>query len=57
MMTAIFLFLPIGIKCFTAAMDNGVFTKSLLIAGAGGIIVMTYPILLLKTKDLDFFKQ
>ena len=57
MLTAMFLFLPIGIKCFTVAIAIGVFTKSLLIAGGGGILIMAYPIFLLKTKNLDFFKQ
>ena len=57
MLTAMFLFLPIGIKCFTVAIAIGVFTKSLLIAGGGGILIMAYPVFMLKTKDLDFFKQ
>ena len=57
MITAIFLFLPIGIKCFTIAMAIGVFTKSLLIAGGAGVLLMALPIVLLKTKNLDFFKQ
>jgi Protein of unknown function with HXXEE motif len=57
MFTAILLFLPIGIKSFTMAIALGVYTNSLLIAGAGGILLMAYPIMLLKTKHLDFFKQ
>jgi len=57
MITAIFLFLPIGIKCFTTALAIGVFTKSLLIAGAGGILIMAYPVFMQKTKGMDFFKQ
>jgi hypothetical protein len=51
------LFLPIGIKSFTMAMDLRVLDKSMLIAAAGGILVMAFPIFLLKTKNLDFFKQ
>jgi hypothetical protein len=31
-------------------------TKSLLIAGVCGVLLMAFPIFLLKTKNLDFFK-
>ena len=55
--TAIFLFLPIGLGCFSVAHHMHVFTKSLIVAGAGGAIIIAYPIFLLKTKDLSFFKQ
>jgi hypothetical protein len=57
MLTAIFIFLPIGIKSFTMAMDLQVLPKSMLIAAAGGVLLMAWPIFLLKTKNLDFFKQ
>ncbi|HEY2581381.1 MAG TPA: HXXEE domain-containing protein [Mucilaginibacter sp.] len=56
MVTAIFLFLPIGIACFTNAVNLGVLPKSMVLAGLGGAATMAYPIFLLKTKDLDFFK-
>ena len=56
LITAIFLFLPIGINSFHAASILGVQTKSLLIAAAGGVLLMAFPIFLLKTKHLDFFK-
>jgi hypothetical protein len=56
MFTAIFLFLPIGLGCFNMAINLGVHTKSLLLAGVCGILVMAFPIFLLKTKNMDFFK-
>jgi hypothetical protein len=55
--TAIFLFLPVGIACFTNAINLGVMRKSLVLAGLGGAMVTAYPIFLNKTKDLDFFKS
>ena len=57
MFTGIFLFLPLGLKSFTLAMDMGMFTKSLIMAGGGGLLVMGFLIFLLKTRELDFFKQ
>ncbi|MDB5006883.1 MAG: hypothetical protein JWQ84_292 [Mucilaginibacter sp.] len=56
MITAIFLFLPIGLKCFTLAIAVGVQTKSLLIAAAAGALVMAFLIFLIKTKNVGFFK-
>jgi hypothetical protein len=56
MFTAIFLFLPIGFGCFKMAINMGVHTKSLLIAAGCGILAMAFPIFLLKTKNLGFFK-
>ena len=55
--TAIFLFLPIGIACFTNAINLGVSVRLLILAGLGGAMVTAYPIFLIKTKDLDFFKS
>jgi hypothetical protein len=55
--TALFLFLPIGLLSFRMAIDLGIFTKSLIIAGVAGILVAWFPIFLLKTKDLDYFKS
>jgi hypothetical protein len=34
----------------------GVLPKSMVLAALGGGAIMAYPIFLLKTKDLDFFK-
>jgi len=56
MFTAIFLFLPIGVGCFKFGIELGVHTKSLLMAGVCGILVTFFPLFLLKTKNLDFFK-
>ena len=56
MFTAIFLFLPIGVGSYHMATDLGVPIKSMLIAGGCGALVMAFPIFLLKTKNLDFFK-
>ena len=57
LITAIFLFLPIGVGCFNVAMQWGVQPRSMVLAGLGGAAVLAFPIFLLKTKDLDFFKQ
>jgi uncharacterized protein with HXXEE motif len=57
LITAIFLFLPIGFVSFRMAAELGVFTKSLIIAGVGGALVMAFPIFMLKTKNLDYFKS
>jgi hypothetical protein len=54
--TAIFLFIPIGIRSFSMAVELGVSTKSLAIAGVCGALVMAFPIFLIKTKNLDYFK-
>jgi len=56
MFTAIFLFLPIGLGSYNVAMDLGVHTKALVISGVCGALVMAFPVFLLKTKNLDFFK-
>ena len=54
--TAIFLFLPIGFACFNRALDMGVHTKSLIVAGVCGALLMAFPVFMVKTKNLDFFK-
>jgi len=56
LITAIFLFLPIGLACFNDALNLGVLPKSIVIAALCGAFLMAYPIFLLKTKNLDFFK-
>jgi len=56
LITAIFLFLPIGLASFNDAINLGVFTRSIVIAALCGAFLMAYPIFLLKTKNLDFFK-
>jgi len=54
--TAILLFLPLGFGCFNRAMDLGVHTKSLIIAGVCGALLIAFQAFMLKTKNLDFFK-
>jgi Protein of unknown function with HXXEE motif len=56
LITAIFLFLPIGLACFNDAINLGTLTKSIVIAALCGAFLTAYPIFLLKTKNLDFFK-
>jgi hypothetical protein len=56
LITAIFLFLPIGLACFNDAINLGIFTKSIVIAALCGAFLVAYPIFLIKTKNLDFFK-
>ena len=56
LITAIFLFLPIGLASFKQAADLGVTNKSLLMGAVGGVLLMAFPIFMLKTKNLDFFK-
>ncbi len=54
--TAIFLFLPIGLGSFNIAVNLEVTTKALILAALCGAFLAAYPIFLLKTKNLDFFK-
>ena len=56
MITALFLFLPIGITCFHTAVNLRVQTRSLFIAAGAGVLLMAFPVFLIKTKNLDFFK-
>ena len=44
LITAIFLFLPIGLACFNDAINLGVLTKSIVIAALCGAFLMAYPI-------------
>ena len=57
LITALVLFMPIGIKAFSIALLTGVSTKAILLSAFGGILLMAYPIILIKTKGLPFFKQ
>ena len=56
MITAIFLFLPIAIGTFNVAFYTGILPKSMIIAGVSSILLVLFPIFMLKTKNLDFFK-
>jgi len=46
--TGIFLFLPIGLGSFNKAIDLGIQTKSLILAGLCGAVLMAFPIFLNK---------
>ena len=56
MFTGIFLFLPIGIGSFNVAFNIGIQPKALIIAGVCGILLTFFPVFLLKTKNVDYFK-
>ncbi len=55
--TAILLFLPISFKAYQQALLLKVSTTEIVLSAVAGILIMAYPIILLKTKDLPFFKQ
>jgi Protein of unknown function with HXXEE motif len=53
--TALGLFFPVGIYSFKMALDRGVHVQEILVSFLIGILLMAYPIILLKTKHLRFF--
>ena len=56
--TAVVLFLPVGIGEFAEASGSGVLDGSVAVGAiAAGAIVMAYPIVMLKTKSLPYFRQ
>jgi hypothetical protein len=57
LITAIILFFPIGIYSFHLAVEKGVQEKEMLSAMLTGLLLMAFPIVLLKTKNLPFFRQ
>jgi hypothetical protein len=57
LITALVLFIPVGIKSFSIAVLSGVPVKAITLAILAGILLMAYPIILIKTKGLPFFKQ
>lgn len=56
--TAVILFLPIGVQCYRTAADAGVLTAGAL-AGSFvlGAALMASPIVLLRLKSRDYFRQ
>jgi len=56
LLTAILLFLPIGLGSFNIAMNLGVTPKSIVLATLCGAFLAAFPFFLYKTKNLDFFK-
>lgn len=57
LITALLLFFPIGIHAFMLAAASGMGNKEIIASFLLGAFFMASPILLLKTKDLPFFKQ
>lgn len=55
--TACLLFLPICFFTYKQAIDNGISISTILGSIFIGALIMAYPIVLLKTKDLPFFNQ
>jgi hypothetical protein len=56
--TAIVLFLPIGIAEFVEASREGVLSGAVGVGAAvAGAILMAFPIVMLKTKSLPYFRQ
>ena len=57
LITALILFFPIGFCAFKTAIIQGVSTNDILLSFLSGGLLMAFPIILLKTKNLPFFKQ
>jgi hypothetical protein len=58
LLTAILLFYPIGVFSYLTAYRAGVLTLNcLVISGAGGVLLMATPIVLLKIRGLSYFLQ
>jgi hypothetical protein len=58
MFTAVFLFYPIAGWVYYGAWADGVLqTRDAILSTAIGATVMAYPIVLLRTKQLRFFRQ
>jgi hypothetical protein len=57
LITAVLLFLPISLSVYKTAIDMGVGTTDIIISFVIGALLMAFPIVLLKTKNLPFFKQ
>jgi hypothetical protein len=57
LITAILLFFPIGFYAYHLAVANGVSSQDIGLSFVGAALLMAFPIVLLKTKDLAFFRQ
>ena len=56
--TAVVLFLPIGIAEFFEAAREGVLSDAVAVGAlVTGAILMAFPIVMLKTKSLPYFRQ
>ena len=58
LITAVLLFYPLGILCYKSAYAAGVLTRVTWIGSfAMGAVLMSLPILLLKAKEMAYFRQ
>ncbi len=57
LITAVLIFLPVCFIAYNEAITNNVSMQTILISVGEGILIMAYPVVLLKTKDLTFFSQ
>lgn len=58
LITAIVLFYPIGIACYWRASHGGALrTRALIGSLALGALLMAMPVVLLKIKNLQYFRQ
>jgi pimeloyl-ACP methyl ester carboxylesterase len=58
LMTALIIFLPLGVAVFWFALANELVTSTTAIAGLiVGAVIMAYPIVMLKVRDKPFFRQ
>jgi RsiW-degrading membrane proteinase PrsW (M82 family) len=56
--TAIVLFYPIGVACYWRASHNGpLHLRALIGSLVLGAVLMAFPVVLLKIKDLRYFRQ
>lgn len=56
--TAVLLFYPVAGWVYYGAWADGVLrTRDVMLSLAMGVAIMAYPIVLLRTKDLSFFRQ
>jgi hypothetical protein len=58
LMTALIIFLPLGVAVFWFALANAFVTSTTAVAGLiVGAVIMAYPIVMLKVRDKPFFRQ
>jgi glycopeptide antibiotics resistance protein len=56
--TAVVLFIPLGIAVWKRAYEDGSLdTATVLIGAIGGAVVMAYPIVMLNVRDKPYFRQ
>lgn len=54
--TAVILFIPIAFKAYHDAVLLKISASSITLSIIAGVLIMAYPIVLLKTKELPFFQ-